>query len=172
MNLSKSDLVNICFQAVIGAVFTGGLSLGALFIERKKGRTLAISTQMLHLDLPLSSCCGELQRQTRDKNVGIVEFDQAIDAIDNLVCLQDKLQQRHKVLDFKYSKLDDDECFIQLTRVYNSFKSLRIHAVRDLNTGEVIDIEQLCDTIVRLHVDKYVKSIVSFISFFKKRSCK
>jgi hypothetical protein len=169
MNLSKSDVISVLFQTVIGGIFVGSLSLGSLFIERKKGRVLSITTQRLHLDTNLSCFCGELQRQTRDKNVAIVEFDQGIDAIDQLVCLQDKLQKQHSNHEFKYEKADEDECFRELTRVYQSFQELRAAAIHDLGPREVIDIEQLCDTIVKSHVNRYVKSIVSFTSFFKKQ---
>jgi hypothetical protein len=172
MNVSKSDVVNIVFQAVVGGIFAGVLSIGALFVERKKGRMLSISTQRLHLDQGLSACCGELQRQTRDKNVGIIEFDQAIDSMDHIICLQDKLQTMHQNLDFKFSMEDDNECFIHLTRLYTCFRGLRKKSVENLSIPESIDIEILCKNIIESHINSYVSSIVSFLAHFKHRQQK
>lgn len=172
MNLSKSDLVNIGFQTIVGAFFTAGLSVGSLLFERKKGRVLAISTQRLHLDYNISSICGELQRRTRDKGVGLEEYGQIINAIDHIMILQHKLQTRHTEKNYQYSEADEDFIFQQLTRVYNNLKAIRNQAfLKGLSDGEVIDIELLCkkivDPAIKIYLATYVESAYSFLRFAK-----
>jgi hypothetical protein len=172
MNLSKSDLVNLGFQALVGAFCTGSLCLGSLFIERKKGRTLAIATERLHLDLNLSAICGELQRQTRDKNVAIEEFGQVIHAMDQILCLQFKLQTKHAGRDYKFDPKDEELCFQQLTRVYANLRALKNQAfTQGLSDREVIDIEMLSKKIVdpdiKIYLHSYIESTYSFLRFSK-----
>src|SRR4029078_6818712 len=95
MEITVANLFGIVSQSIVFGAVGAIIATTNVFLERKKGRKLAVDTVYIQTDKTLLVLCSELQAETRDKNVAITEYGQLIRAIDQLVGLQFDLQQMY-----------------------------------------------------------------------------
>ena len=96
MKVNAQDIAGFGVHALIGGILAGLYSVASLYCERQAGALLCIPTSHLHLDRSvLLSCCRELEKRTKERNIGYVEYLQIIHIIDQIVALRFRLAELH-----------------------------------------------------------------------------
>jgi hypothetical protein len=153
MKLSANDLASLACQAVIGGILGGMYAFGTLYCDRKSGALLSVRTDALHIDRILLSYCRELERRT--KHIDLISFLQTIDAIDRIVALRFRLQDKK----IPATRDDSDEAFTQLARLHATMKLLVQNCASQMSIKEHVDLERLATKMVDIGVDGHMKAI-------------